>query len=76
VLHAVANQYPSATIDVLVRDASKSGAITKAYPKVNIVEGDLDNNDLLVKAAASADIVISMFRRALMMCFRRPRDAD
>lgn len=43
-----------------MRDASKNDAIKAAFPSVRIVNGALDDFELLKKEAADADIVVRM----------------
>jgi hypothetical protein len=42
----------------LVRDTSKNETIKAAFPSVRIVNGELDDFELLKKEAADADIVV------------------
>lgn len=42
----------------LVRDASKGEEIIKAYPDVEIVQGDLDSSEVLEREAQQADVVL------------------
>ncbi|KAF4975598.1 hypothetical protein F66182_17547, partial [Fusarium sp. NRRL 66182] len=56
-LYAIHKKHPEFSFSVLVRDASKNDAIKAAFPSVRIVNGALDDFELLKKEAADADIV-------------------
>lgn len=47
-------------ITCLVRDAGKVDVVTSAFPAVRIVQGSLDDTDLVEDEAKNADIVLSM----------------
>ena len=57
-LHRIASSFPRVKISCLVRDASKGSIVRKAYPNVQVVEGDLDGLELIEREAAAADIVL------------------
>lgn len=44
---------------VLNRDTAKASAIYRAFPNVKIVDGSLDDEDVLLREAKAADIVLS-----------------
>jgi len=60
VLNALLAAHPDAEITALVRTASKGELVTKAYPSVKYVIGDLDSSDVITAASAEADIVLSI----------------
>ncbi|KAL8851724.1 MAG: hypothetical protein Q9221_003334 [Calogaya cf. arnoldii] len=47
-------------ISCLVRDAHKAKELSKSYPSVDIIQGDLDDSDLLEKEAKQADVVLNL----------------
>lgn len=57
ILHTLCNRHPTSRIKVLVRQGS-SMVIQSAYPKLELVVGDLSSLSLLTTAAADADFVI------------------
>jgi hypothetical protein len=50
-------------VRVLVRDATKGAAITKEYSQVQIVNGGLDDTDIIAQEAKDADMVVRKLRR-------------
>ncbi|KAL3456960.1 hypothetical protein BJX64DRAFT_293560, partial [Aspergillus heterothallicus] len=58
ILHALQKASPSYLVSALVRDEAKGATISKAYPKVRIVLGDLDSASLVEEEATNTDIVI------------------
>jgi hypothetical protein len=42
-----------------LRDSDKAAIISKAYPRVRVVLGDLDSTSLIEEEARQADVVIS-----------------
>lgn len=42
-----------------MRDSGKAAVVSKAYPRVHVVLGDLDSNSLIEEEARQADVVIS-----------------
>ncbi|RMZ20688.1 hypothetical protein D0859_15305, partial [Hortaea werneckii] len=61
-LHAISKAHPRVAVTALVRQESKAARLKELYPQVEVVEGDLDNADVLVKASSEADIVLSTLR--------------
>jgi uncharacterized protein YbjT (DUF2867 family) len=59
ILHVLASAHPEYECSVLVRDSTKAAAVSKAYPDVRTVLGDLDSASLIEDEAAQADVVIS-----------------
>lgn len=51
---------PPYSISCLVRDHEKAKQLSKIYPDVRIVEGDLDDVQLVEKEAREADIVVHL----------------
>lgn len=46
---------------MLVRDSHKVKQLSESYPGVEIIQGDLDDSNLLEKEARNADVVLSPF---------------
>lgn len=44
----------------LVRDASKANILSETYPDINIVQGGLDDSELVEQEARKADVVLSL----------------
>lgn len=66
VLYALKSAHPEYDCTVLLRDASKATTVSKAYPDVRVVQGDLDSADLIEEEARRADVVVRMLLDALM----------
>jgi hypothetical protein len=60
VLHTIVNAFPDLTIRALARDSAKADAIIRVFPKVQIVQGALDDLSLIQEEAKNADIILSM----------------
>ena len=60
VLHQLLKSHPEYRVRALVRDASKGAAITKVFKQVEIVNGGLDDTDIIAQEAKEADIVIRL----------------
>ncbi|KAL4876685.1 NAD dependent epimerase/dehydratase family protein [Aspergillus karnatakaensis] len=60
VLHSLLEVHPSVKIAALVRDAAKGSIIKKAYPSVDIIDGDLDNTDVIEQQSQNADVVFNL----------------
>lgn len=58
-LHLLRSTHPEYHCSVLLRDSNKAAAVSKAYPEVRIVLGDLDSTALIEEEARQADVVIS-----------------
>ncbi|KAJ0418657.1 NAD(P)-binding protein [Aspergillus carlsbadensis] len=58
ILHALRKASPNYQVSALVRDQAKGATITKAYPDVRIVLGDLDSVSLVEEEATKTDVVI------------------
>lgn len=43
---------------MLLRDNIKAAAVTKVYPDVRVVLGDLDSASLIEEEASNADVVV------------------
>ena len=57
-LHALKTAHPDYRISALVRDNAKADSISKAYPDVRIVLGDLDSTSIIEEEASEADVVV------------------
>ncbi|KAJ4111353.1 hypothetical protein NW768_011931 [Fusarium equiseti] len=60
VLHLLLKSHPEYKVHALVRDTSKGAAITEAFQQVKIVNGGLDDTDIIAQEAKEADIVIHL----------------
>ena len=49
----------------LVRDPDKAKELSEKYPRIEIIQGDLDDSDLIVKEARKADVVLSRLAESL-----------
>ncbi|KAF7596369.1 hypothetical protein BBP40_002113 [Aspergillus hancockii] len=58
ILYALQAKHPEYEIAVLVRDADKGSKIAQAYPKVRIVQGELDSVSV-EEEAQKADVVVN-----------------
>ncbi|EED19806.1 nucleoside-diphosphate-sugar epimerase, putative [Talaromyces stipitatus ATCC 10500] len=57
-LYAISKKHPDFSISALVRDTTKNQRIKAAFSNVRIVNGELDDFELLKREAANADIVV------------------
>lgn len=62
ILYRIAKTAPETKITALVRDAQKGGQLSKSYPDVHIVHGELDDSKVIEKAAGEADVVVREYR--------------
>ncbi|KAI9754560.1 MAG: peroxisome- protein [Chaenotheca gracillima] len=58
-LQAIVAKHPEYQITALVRNDSQAQAVTKQFPKVKTVIGDLDSVDVLTQEAGKADLVLN-----------------
>jgi nucleoside-diphosphate-sugar epimerase len=58
VLHALKSTHPEHQYCVLLRDSAKADIVSRAYPDIRVILGDLDNAPLIEEEAAKADVVI------------------
>ncbi|KAI9034771.1 uncharacterized protein KD926_005595 [Aspergillus affinis] len=58
ILHTLKSAFPQLEYTALLRDSAKADQVTKAYPDVRVVHGDLDATSLIEEEARRADIVI------------------
>ncbi|KAF2731158.1 NAD(P)-binding protein [Polyplosphaeria fusca] len=58
ILYALYNKHPDYEYTALVRTQHKAEQVTKAYPRVRIVLGDLNDSAILEGEAAKAEVVI------------------
>lgn len=57
-LHALKTAHPDYRISALVRDSTKVESVSKEYPDVRIVLGDLDSASIIEEEASQADVVV------------------
>ena len=57
-LDVIIKAHPEYEITALVRSPEKGSAVTKKYPNVKIVSGDLDSGSLIEEESSKADIVL------------------
>ena len=60
-LHAITKAHPELAITALVRQQSAAKRLKDLYPGVDIIEGDLDDSDLLFRAGVESDVVLSLY---------------
>ena len=60
VLYTVNHAHPDWELTCLVRSSDKGAQVAAQYPKVRLVYGTLDSEDLIAEEAAKADIVYGM----------------
>ncbi|PWY96174.1 NAD dependent epimerase/dehydratase family protein [Aspergillus sclerotioniger CBS 115572] len=58
VLYALKTAFPDCNYTALLRDEQKAQAISKDYPDLHIILGDLDSSLILEEQAREADIVV------------------
>ncbi|KAL4927037.1 uncharacterized protein BDV17DRAFT_292930 [Aspergillus undulatus] len=58
VLHELHASHPDYEIVALVRNPEKAKKVVAAYPRVRVVDGDLDNMDIIEDEAGKSDVVI------------------
>lgn len=68
-LYSLVNAHPEFAIRALVRDSAKAQAITRAFPNVQVVEGSLDDEELMAQEAGKANIIL---RKTFLVVFRSP----
>lgn len=57
-LYAIVDAHPDLEITAMVRNSDKGAKVAAQYPKIRLVYGDLESDDLLTKESANADIVL------------------
>jgi uncharacterized protein YbjT (DUF2867 family) len=57
-LYLAYNTHPEWSFSVLVRNPKNAETLTQAFPRVRVVQGDLDNVETLREEAKNADIVL------------------
>ena len=50
----------------LVRDPENAKKLSESYPKVEIIQGDLDDSDLIEREARNADVFLSRLAGTLV----------
>jgi uncharacterized protein YbjT (DUF2867 family) len=58
ILSELVAKYPEHSYRVLVRSQESGQKIQKIYPGITVIQGDLDNSELLTGESARADIII------------------
>ncbi|KAE8146809.1 hypothetical protein BDV25DRAFT_143342 [Aspergillus avenaceus] len=58
VLHLLLEKHPEYEVSVLVRDAAKGAKIAEVYPRVRVVQGELDSLAVVEEEARRADVVV------------------
>ncbi|KAM0712295.1 hypothetical protein Q7P37_011390 [Cladosporium fusiforme] len=59
-LHAIAKAHPELAITVLVRQESAASKLKQEYPRVDVIQGDLNDSETLVKAGSGADVILNL----------------
>ncbi|KAJ5938672.1 hypothetical protein N7466_001806 [Penicillium verhagenii] len=59
VLHTLQSTHPEYECIALLRDSEKAATVSKTYPRVRIILGDLDSTSLIEEEARQADVVIN-----------------
>lgn len=57
-LYTLTRAHPEFSYTLLVRNEERGRQVLASYPSVRLVYGDLNNEDLIAREAAAADIVI------------------
>ena len=57
-LYALKTAFPNCNYTALLRDEQKAHAISRDYPDLHIILGDLDSSSILEAQAREADIVV------------------
>jgi uncharacterized protein YbjT (DUF2867 family) len=65
VLQDITSKHSEYQIRGLVRNEEQQQTIATKYPSVQIVIGDLDSADILIKEAAQADVVLRKYQSSL-----------
>ncbi|KAL2111030.1 hypothetical protein VUR80DRAFT_387 [Thermomyces stellatus] len=60
ILHLLAESRPEYRVRALIRDAAKAGAVKNAFGQVEVVNGSLDDIDLIAQDAQDADVVLHL----------------
>ncbi|KAF7549351.1 hypothetical protein G7Z17_g6437 [Cylindrodendrum hubeiense] len=59
-LHLLAKSHPEYRVRALIRDTAKGDVIKKKFSQVQIVDGGLDDTELLAREAKDADVVLHL----------------
>lgn len=62
-LYALYEAHPEFEYALLVRGEEKGKQVAAAYPKARLVYGELDDEDVIAREAAAADIVVRKLNR-------------
>ncbi|KAI0435750.1 NAD(P)-binding protein [Xylaria telfairii] len=60
VLHLLYQTHPEYIYKVLCRDAAKASQISSAYSNVHVVQGSLDDTDIIRRESSDADVVLNL----------------
>ncbi|KAM5361363.1 hypothetical protein ACJZ2D_013133 [Fusarium nematophilum] len=59
-LHVLAKVHPQWRVRALIRDAAKGDAVKKSFSQVQVINGGLDDTELIAREAEDADIVVQL----------------
>ncbi|KAJ3542386.1 hypothetical protein NM208_g4124 [Fusarium decemcellulare] len=59
-LHLLSTSHPHYLVRALVRDATKGEALKRSFDQVQIVNGSLDDTELIAREAVDADVVVHL----------------
>ncbi|KND88277.1 hypothetical protein TOPH_07136 [Tolypocladium ophioglossoides CBS 100239] len=65
VLYNIVKSHPEYTVRALFRDLKKAASLTGVFANTQVVEGSLDDDAVLAKEAAEADIIVRMYHHPL-----------
>ncbi|KAL5356577.1 hypothetical protein BJX96DRAFT_162557 [Aspergillus floccosus] len=68
ILHLLRSRHPEYKYSVLLRDNGKAASITKTYPDVRVVSGDLDSASLIEDEVRQSDIIINAASSGHIKC--------
>ncbi|KAF9894022.1 hypothetical protein FE257_008994 [Aspergillus nanangensis] len=68
ILHLLQSKHPQHKCSVLLRDSAKAAAISKVYPDVRVVLGDLDSASLIEEEVRQSDIIINAASSGHIKC--------
>jgi nucleoside-diphosphate-sugar epimerase len=54
----IMEQHPEWNVVVLVRSEEQKNIVLSRWPKIEVIIGDLDNKQLLIKEGSKADVVL------------------
>ncbi|KAL4887809.1 hypothetical protein BDV59DRAFT_211989 [Aspergillus ambiguus] len=68
VLHLLRSRHPEYRYSVLLRDSGKAASISKTYPDIRVVLGDLDAASLIEEEVRQSDIIINAASSGHIKC--------